>query len=63
MPTVREVREVAADLDEAIEVTMDTAGTITVRGRGVVETYDTAEEAIAGLRASWAPQPRVRVPS
>lgn len=52
MQDVRTVREVAAGYDvDSVELV---DGEIRVSGGGVVETYDSAEEAIAGIRASWA---------
>ena len=50
---VSTVRGVAVEIDEEIDVCLED-GQIVLRGHGVTESYDTAEEAIAGLRASWA---------
>lgn len=55
MQDVRTVRGVAAEIDEEIDVCLED-GQIILCGHGVTEWYDTAEEAIAGLRASWAVQ-------
>ena len=46
------VAGVAADLDDGIAVTLESNEIVIRKGR-VEERYDTAEEAIAGLRASW----------
>jgi hypothetical protein len=69
---VRDVREVADQIvagwgdayaEDGIEVYLE-GDEIVVSGGGVRETYDTPEEAITGLRASWTdpgrPARRVR---
>lgn len=49
---LQDVRDIAAGLDPSIEVTCE-AGAYVLRCGRVHERYDSPEEAIAGLRASW----------
>ena len=55
MQDVRLVREVAEGY-EVDEVSLTEEGEIRVSGGRVTESYDTAEEAIAGIRSSWTPR-------
>ena len=45
---------VAREIDSEIEVLIE-GSEIVISAHGVMERYDSAEDAIAGLRASWSP--------
>lgn len=49
---LRTVRGVAEEIDTEISVDLD-GDEIVISGHGVTERYDTAEDAIHALRASW----------